>query len=230
MIGVLSLDCSATTTSPAVVLAPSPREPLCRLRWQRRHSSSQPSSSPAHRPGARMSSREAPGREPWQSSAQPPQPALRAAAFFGTARLDKGSLRRVVFELALKSLCRESLRLGPDGPGAGRRLPRCCLCITDGLERHSGPGHVQPEDGRDVIALQNLLGGGSLLRRGQDFVDIGDQIILIHSSQAEQKFWPFVQPRADAVQDGRDVLAHRRVIGTAAGEADFRGSGNRPLL
>ena len=70
---------------------------------------------------------------------------LRAAAFFGTARLDKGSLRRVVFESALKSLCRESLRLAPDGPARVTGCPAAACASSPASTAVAVPAMSRPK-------------------------------------------------------------------------------------
>ena len=95
--------------------------------------------------------------------------------------------------------------------------PACCPPCRDRTRprRHRFPGPFRPR--RPAC-------------RGQSAVDIGEQILLVDRTQPEQKFWLFVQPRADAVQHRRNVLAHRRVVRAAAGEADFRRLGKQAVV
>src|SRR4030095_8496826 len=49
-----------------------------------------------------------------------------------------------------------------------------------------------------------------------------EELRSVHAPQDDQQLRPLVEPRADAVEHGRDVLAHRCPVRAAAAEPDLR--------
>ena len=80
--------------------------------------------------------------------------------------------------------------------------------------------HVQAKQRRHIVGLQHLTNRWTLFGHRQR-TDLADQIILVHRAQPEQQLRLGIEPRADAQQRRRDVLAHRGVVRATAGELDF---------
>src|SRR3990172_8087263 len=76
--------------------------------------------------------------------------------------------------------------------------------------------HFQPEKLREVAAGQDLLAGGSLPGQREAHAGLGDEVLLVHRAKPEEKLGLLVEACANAVEDRRDVLAHRGPVRTAA--------------
>src|ERR1039457_2479936 len=101
-----------------------------------------------------------------------------------------------------------ALWLNPLGPGQPR--------VGTGALRH-----VEAENLGEVFASEKLAGGRSLLRQWNCLARVDNQFHLIHSTQAEEKFGLVIEPRADAVQHRRDMLAHAGPVGATARKLDL---------
>ena len=119
-----------------------------------------------------------------------------------------------------------------------RNLPLCRSCLLSvrraGFNLAEGAtsdlsllGHFQAEQRRDVAVLEHL--GGS--RRGASVMPSPAPAISSLSStprSTNSSSGCCVEPRADAVQHRRDVLAHVGPVRAAARQLDLAGAGNRP--
>ena len=88
---------------------------------------------------------------------------------------------------------------------------------------------AQPEQRGDVLILQSLSRRGRGALKHQVGSDAGEQLALVDVAQQKEQLRTFVQARSDAVQHGRDVLAHRRPVRAAAGEADLFRRREQPI-
>src|SRR3954454_11271006 len=110
---------------------------------------------------------------------------------------------------------RRSTRTCPEPRSGAWRPLRLRLC------------HVQAEQSGNVVGVQDLVGGQVFSRQRRRRVDLCDQFALVHPTQPEQQFRLLVEPRADAVQHCRHMLAHERMVGAAAREADVARGGKQ---
>src|ERR1035441_8945660 len=84
------------------------------------------------------------------------------------------------------------------------------------------PRHVEAEHRGEVLASKTLAGGRRLLPEWRRLARAGEQFDLVHATQTEQQLGLVIEPRADAIQHRRDVLAHIRPIRATARKLDLR--------
>src|SRR5215472_2064829 len=85
----------------------------------------------------------------------------------------------------------------------------------------SALSHVQSKKSGKVLTAEYLVGGWRHLSLGKGRSSPRDELRFVHIVQPEDEFGLLIQPRADAVEHGCDVLAHSGPIGTTARELDF---------
>src|ERR1017187_2058501 len=104
-------------------------------------------------------------------------------------------------------------------------LWRRLLLRTSGLRRLGRLAwrHVEAEDRGEVLASQELAGGRPLLRQGSRRTGAGDQFRFVHRAPAEEEFGLAIEPRADAVERCRHMLAHAGPVRATALELDLGG-------
>src|ERR1035437_363977 len=106
--------------------------------------------------------------------------------------------------------CFRALRLGgcaPGQPGIGASAWR----------------HVQSKESREVFAAEDLVGGRRSLRLRKRLSGPGDELLFVHVVQTEEEVGLMVQPRADAIEHRRHMLAHAGPVRTTARELDLMG-------
>ena len=95
-------------------------------------------------------------------------------------------------------------------------------CAWGGGESPTLPGLVAEGDIELAGAAVGAVPAGTAPILGQE-LRAGDEILLIHIPQQEQEFGILIQPGADSIKDGGDVLTHAGRVGAAAFKLDFRG-------
>lgn len=90
--------------------------------------------------------------------------------------------------------------------------------------------HVEAENPGEVFASEKLAGGRPLLGDRSRLTRVDDQIRLVHPAQAEEKLGLAIEPRADAIQHRRDMLAHIGPVGATARKLDLIRRGKQALM
>ena len=106
-------------------------------------------------------------------------------------------------------------------PSSGPPGDRTVCRKRGGLRRGwvCGLGHLQPEQGRDIAAVEHL--GWRCLGQGYIASGAGEQLVFVHAAQHEEELRLIVEPGTDPIQCRRDMLAHVRPVRAAAGELDL---------
>ena len=129
------------------------------------------------------------------------------AAFFRGLRFVSGAVAFFAARFGLAGL-------GSAGPALGVALPAMS----------------RPKIAERSSPAEKLAGGRSLLRQRSRLACVDDQFLLVHRAQAEEKLGLVIEPRADAVQHRRDMLAHAGPVRdncTKAGSRPVKGTGRR---
>src|SRR5271157_12701 len=138
-------------------------------------------------------------RDSPRSSHAPARTILRAMR----NRFARGQFRSFCFAPHDRKLC--SCRHPTWGIGAGG----CAL------------GHIQSEELGKVFPAEDLGSIRSLLGQREPLTGLGDEFLLVDFMESKKEFGLLVQPGADAVEDRRDMLAHRGPVRATARKPDL---------
>src|SRR5207237_4974911 len=101
-------------------------------------------------------------------------------------------------------------------------LFRFVLLRWSSVFRHARAGHLNAEQGGDILVAEALRASGGIYPQ-QPLSGAREQLVFIYPAQYEKQLWLFVKPRPDPIKCRGDMLAHVRPVRTGAGKLDLVG-------